>query len=160
MRDDWLILGPGCVFGMTLGLLAHATGPRQGWRVASLVLASTGAHHLAVRMAVSMASSDGANARGVGMLVGALGALGVGTAATALFPSRGWARSLALVAMTGGILGMLMQAVVQGSALPWGYLILYVPWQAAVALAASFLLVPSRGSPGVTPATTARRARP
>lgn len=133
------VLVPGIVFGLVVGMLAHASARREGWRIGTFVLASTLAHHLAVRLAQD-AKVPG-EVTGAGFVAGAMGAFLCGTVAAGLFPARGWMPRLAAITLAGACLG----ALLLGPAIKsdgWGLLILYVPWQAGVAFAASFQVVP------------------
>lgn len=132
---------PGLVFGLVVGALVHAARPVPAWRVTTLVVVSTVAHHLAVQLAQGFKSSS--NMVAAGVTAGTAGAFLLGSAALVLFPARSGLRRLGAITMSGAALGSLLDPALrmQGGQ-EWGIMVLYVPWQAGVAFALSFVLAP------------------
>lgn len=148
---DWMFPStPGLVFGIVLGGLLHLSGPRPAWRIACYVVSSTVAHHLAYDLAVRLAKPDLTWTDGI--LAGALGSTLLTAASTVLFLPPRALRHAALIVALGSLGGsLLIPAFLAFDVAPWLLLILYVPWQAAVAWASARLFLaqhPPRGAAG------------
>ena len=116
---------------------------------------STLAHHLAVKLATGFKSE--AHIAVAGISAGALGAFLLGLAAVVLFRPASWVRHLMAFTVTGAVFGCLLTPALRADG--WGLLILYVPWQAAVAFVASFVFIPARRRPMVETAHLNPRVR-
>lgn len=140
MGSELQALVPGMVFGLVVGTLGHVARPLGEWRVAFFCVVSTVAHHLAVRLAPGFKAASTLIL--AGMAAGALGAFLLGAASVLVFPGRAWPWHVVAFTAAGAAFGVLLDPAlrVQGGH-EWGLAILYVPWQAAVALVASFRLV-------------------
>lgn len=138
---DWMFpMTPGLVFGIVLGGLLHLSGPRPAWRIACYVVSSTVAHHLAYDLAARLAKPDLTWADGI--LAGALGSTLLAAASTLLFLPPHGLRHAALIVVLGSLGGsLLIPAVLAFDSTPWRLLILYLPWQAAVAWASARLFL-------------------
>ena len=138
---DWMFPStPGLVFGIVLGGLLHLSGPRPAWRIASYVVSSTVAHHLAYDLGARLAKPDLTWTDGI--LAGALGSSLLAAASTVLFLPPRALRHAALVVALGSLGGsLLIPAVLAFDGTPWLLLILYVPWQSAVAWASARLFL-------------------
>jgi len=138
---DWMFPStPGLVFGIVLGGLLHLSGPRPAWRIACYVVSSTVAHHLAHDLAARLSKPDLTWADGI--LAGALGSALLAAASMLLFPppdGRWHAPWIVFLGSLGG--SLLIPAVLMFDSTPWRLLILYVPWQAAVAWASARLFL-------------------
>jgi len=141
-HPEWPIaVIPGLVFGLLLGALLHLSGPRPAWRIATYGVASTIAHHLAYAMALGFTKET--PGWQVGLASGSLGAATLAVSAALLFPAARTVLHVGTITVLGALAGTLLHPALRATwaGTEWSLLILYVPWQAAVALASSFFFL-------------------
>lgn len=134
-----LSLGPGLVFGLFAGFALRRYGLADGWRYPALAAASMLSYFAAVQLTFQFLFTMDYDIILTGMVAGLLGA-GLLTGATALLiPTFRRLRPCATMVAAGAGLGALLVLVFAPLGF-FGWLALFVPWQAgyAAAMATAF----------------------
>jgi hypothetical protein len=138
-----LSVGPGLVFGLVIGLALNGAGLAAGWRYPAWIAASAISYFVTVQISVNILINLLDNIVTVGIVAGAFGAVLLGALTAAMIPDFRQARPVALMILSGTVLGAaLFFAISSEHFLDW--LLLFAPWQAGYAAAMATALKNSR----------------
>ena len=136
---DFLMLSPltieaGLVFGVIFGGLLKLRGLADTRTAVLYALASAASYFVAVNLALNV--GDGLEDIWLtGMIAGLAGSACLTAAAAALLPFARRVRPVALMLVTGCLLGVLLESALADGATFWHWLALFAPWQAGYAAA-------------------------
>ncbi len=124
----------GLVFGVIFGALLKYRGLADTRTAVFYALASTASYFVAVNLALYVA--DGLEDIWLtGMIAGLAGSACLTAAAAALLPFARQLRPIALMLVSGCLLGVLLEVALADGATFWHWLLFYAAWQAGYAAA-------------------------
>ena len=138
-----LSVGPGLVFGLVIGLALKGEGLAAGWRYPAWIAASAISYFVTVQVSLNILIDLLENIVTVGIVAGAFGASFLGALTAAMIPEFRQARPVALMILSGTVLGAALFLAISSEHFV-GWLLLYVPWQAGYAAAMATVLKNSR----------------
>lgn len=132
-------LGPGPVFGLIAGFALRRRGLADGWRYPAYAAASMLSYFAAVQLTFHFLFTMDYNIILTGMVAGLFGAGLLTGASAVLIPAFRRSRTCAMMVAAGTGLGALLFLVIAPLGF-FGWLALFVPWQAgyAAAMATAF----------------------
>lgn len=129
-----LAVGPGLVFGLIIGLALKGEGLAAEWRYPAWIAASAISYFVTVQVSLNILIHLLDNIVTVGIVAGAFGASLLGALTAAMIPDFRQARPVALMILSGTVLGAALFFAISSEHFV-GWLLLYVPWQAGYAAA-------------------------